>query len=106
MSDVALLAAVLIGAGTFALRASVLVLAERLGEVPPWLAEVLRMIPPAALAALVLPALVRPEGQWDVGGPEALAGLLALLVAWRTKNLLATIAVGLVVIVPLELLLG
>ena len=105
MSGVALIAALLVGAGTVALRASVLVFAERLGEVPPRVREVLRMIPPAALAALVAPAVMRPEGAFELVSPESLAGLLALLVAWRTRSLLATIVVGLVAVVLLGLVL-
>ena len=105
MSGVALLAALLVGAGTVALRASVLVFAERLGEVPPRVREVLRMIPPAALAALVAPAVMRPGGAFELVSPESVAGLLALLVAWRTRSLLATILVGLVAVVLLGLVL-
>ncbi len=103
MSGTGLVAAVLMGVGTLALRASVLVVAERLGEVPPRVREVLRMIPPAALAALVAPAVMRPHGTFDLVSPESVAGLLALLVAWRTKSLLATIVVGLVGVVLLGL---
>ncbi|MDQ3416555.1 MAG: AzlD domain-containing protein [Actinomycetota bacterium] len=99
-------AAVLIGLGTVALRAGVLVFAEHLADLPPRVHEVLRMIPPAALAALVTPALLRPEGQLAVFGPEALAGLAALVIAWRTRSLLATILVGLVAVIALQLLLG
>lgn len=105
MSGAALLAAVLIGIGTVALRGSVVVLAERMGEVPPRTARVLRMIPPASLAALVTPALFRPTGTLDLLSPELLAGVLALVVAWRTKNLFLTIVVGLVAVVLLGLVL-
>lgn len=105
MSQVALLAAVLIGLGTLTLRASVLVFAEKLGHVPPRVQHVLRMIPPAALAALVSPALLRPRDSLELVSPESLAGLLALVVAWRTRSLLSTILVGLVAVVVLGLVL-
>lgn len=105
MTGAALLAAVLIGIGTVALRGSVVVLAEKMGKVPPRAGQVLRMIPPASLAALVTPALFRPAGTFELLSPELLAGVLALLVAWRTKNLLATIVVGLVAVVLLGLVL-
>lgn len=105
MTAVALVSAVLIGVGTVLLRGSVVVLAERLGEVPPRVAQVLRMIPPASLAALVTPALVRPHGSLGLLSPELLAGVLAVAVAWRTKNLFATIVVGLVAVVLLGLVL-
>ena len=48
-------AIVLAGLGTFAMRASFVAAAHRLREVPPWLARILRQIPAAALAAIVLP---------------------------------------------------
>lgn len=105
MTAAALVAAVLIGLGTVALRGSVVVLAEKMGEVPPRVAQVLRMIPAASLAALVTPALFRPEGTFDLLSPELLAGILAVVVAWRTRNLFLTIVVGLVAVVLLGLVL-
>ena len=56
-------AILLAGAGTFLMRASFLLAAHRLAEVPEGVQRVLRQIPPAALAALVVPALLRPEGE-------------------------------------------
>lgn len=105
MTTAAVVAAVLIGVGTVLLRGSVVVLAERMGDVPPRVQEVLRMIPAASLAALVTPALFRPEGTLDLLSPELLAGVLAVAVAWRTKNLFATIVVGLVAVVLLGLVI-
>ena len=90
------------GAGTYAMRASFLAAAHRLAEVPPVLARVLRQIPPAALAAIVLPALIRPDGEVDLFQPRLLAGLVAALVAWRTRNVGLTLVVGMVVLVGLE----
>lgn len=104
--EVAWWAIVLVGAGTFAVRASFLVLAEKVAAVPPAAQDALRMVPAAALAALVAPALLRPDGQWDPVGPRALAGLVALAVAWRTRSPSATIVVGLVAVVLLELAIG
>jgi branched-subunit amino acid transport protein len=89
------IAIVLGGAGTYAMRASFIVTAHRLTAVPPWAERVLRQIPPAALAALVLPALVRPEGEVDLTQPRLWVGVLAGLVAWRTRSVLLTLAVGL-----------
>ena len=90
------------GAGTYAMRASFLAAAHRLAEVPPALARVLRQIPPAALAAIILPALVRPEGEADLFHPRVLAGLVAALVAWRTRNVGLTLVAGMAVLVGLE----
>jgi branched-subunit amino acid transport protein len=51
------------------------------------------------LAAITLPELVRSEGPLDLslGNFRLIAGLLAGLVAWRTKNTWLTILAGLVV---------
>jgi branched chain amino acid efflux pump len=87
-------AILLAGAGTFLMRASFLLAAHRLAEVPESVQRVLRQIPPAALAALVLPAFLRPEGELDLWQPELAAGLLAAAVCWRTKSITATLAVG------------
>ncbi|HEV2071954.1 MAG TPA: AzlD domain-containing protein [Acidimicrobiales bacterium] len=100
------LAIVVSGAGTYAMRASFLAAAHRLAHVPPGAARVLRQIPPAALAALVVPALVRPEGQLDLLQPRLLAGMVAALVAWRTRNVGVTLVLGMAMLVALEAVWG
>ena len=97
-------AIVMAGAGTFAMRASFLAAAHRLADVPPAVQRLLRQIPPAALAALVLPALVRPEGELDLFQARFLAGLLAGVVAWRTRNSALTLVVGLGSLMALDAL--
>lgn len=94
----------LAGAGTYAMRASFMAAAHRLARVPPRLDRVLRQIPPAALAAIVLPALVRPEGHLDLLQARLAAGIVAALVAWRTRNVALTLAVGMAVLVALQAL--
>jgi len=89
-------------AGTFAQRASFLVFADRLAEVSPRAQRVLRQIPPAVLAALVVPALVRPTGQLDLWQPRLLAGVVAGLVAWRSRNAGITLLAGMGVLVLVE----
>lgn len=101
MSDI-WFAIVLAGAGTFAMRASFVALAHRLSEVPPWLARILRQIPPAALSAIVLPAVVRPEGVLDLAQPRLAAGVIAALIAWRSRNVLITLGLGMMALVALE----
>lgn len=97
-------AILLAGAGTFAMRASFLAAADRLATVPPRVRRVLRQIPAAALASLVVPALVRPGGELDLLAPELPAGVLAALVAWRTRNVALTLVVGLGSLVVFEAL--
>jgi len=83
-----------IGIGTWVLRISFLALLGRVDQVPPTVARILRFIPAAVLAALVLPALTHATGEFDLTTDRFAAGLVAGLVAWRTRNVLATIAVG------------
>ena len=92
----------LAGAGTFAMRASFIAAADRLAAVPPWATRLLRQIPPAALASLVLPAVVRPEGDLDLTHPRFLAGIVAGFVAWRTNSVIATLAVGMGLVMLLQ----
>lgn len=96
------LAVVVAGVGTFTLRASFLAFADRLVDLPPMAERVLRQIPPAVLAALVVPALVRPEGSFDVWQPELLAGAVAAVVSWRTRNIALTLVVGMGLLLAIE----
>lgn len=82
------------GIGTYAMRASFLAFAHKLADVPPAVQRVLRQIPPAALASLVFPALLRPEGNLDLWQERLFAGLVAAAVAWKTRNVALTLVVG------------
>jgi branched-subunit amino acid transport protein len=95
-------AIVLAGAGTYAMRASFIVAAHRLAEVPPLAERVLRQIPPAALASIILPALVRPGGTIDLLQPRLAAGVFAALVAWRTRSVPLTLVLGIGGLMALE----
>src|SRR5690625_2438863 len=82
------------GLGTFALRGSFLLQAHRLAEMPENLQQILRLLPPAALSALAVPMLLRPDAAVEFFSPELVAGALAAVVAWRTRNSAVTIVVG------------
>jgi branched-subunit amino acid transport protein len=43
---------------------------------------------------LVLPALTHSTGDFDLATDRFIAGAIAGVVAWRTKSVLATIAIG------------
>src|SRR5947199_7362322 len=85
-----------IGLGTYLMRLSFILLLGR-RPLPAAVWQVLRLVPPAVLSALIVPALLLPGGQLDLttGNARLLAGLLAALVAWRTKNVLLTLGTGL-----------
>lgn len=86
---------VVAAAGTFSLRFSFIGLLRRGPEDIPDLARrALRLIPAAVMAALMLPGLTNPAESFDIWNDRMLAGLVAAVVAWRTRNILATIIVG------------
>jgi branched-subunit amino acid transport protein len=97
-------AIVLSGIGTFALRASFLVFAHRLADVPPSVQRLLRQIPPAALASIVVPALLRPHGTIDLFQARFIAGVAAAVVAWRTRNIALTLVVGIGLVMVIDAL--
>jgi branched-subunit amino acid transport protein len=72
--------------------------------VPPGVQRLLRQIPPAALAAIVVPALLRPEGSFDLLQPRLVAGIAAALVAWRTRNIALTLVVGMAIVMAIDAL--
>jgi branched-subunit amino acid transport protein len=88
--------------GTFAMRAAFLVAAHRLVDVPVAVQRVLRQIPPAALASIVIPDLLRPREHLDLWQPELAAGVVAALVIWRTRSTTLTLVVGMAVLVGLR----
>ncbi len=95
-------AVLLAGLGTYALRASFLFLFERLGDVPEGVEMALDMVPAAVLSALVVPAVVAPEGAIALSGNGRIpAALVAAVVAWYTESILATIVAGLVALMIL-----
>jgi len=85
------------GLTTFATRLSFILLYGKI-KFPHWLEHSLRYVPPAVLSAILFPELLLHSGQLDLslGNVRLIAGLLAILVAWRTRNVLLTIAVGMV----------
>jgi branched-subunit amino acid transport protein len=83
------------GAVTFALRLSFIALLGRI-EIPPFLGRALRFVPAAVLTAVVIPLLIYENGALEVslGNERLLAGLVATLIAWRTRSVLFTLGGG------------
>jgi branched-subunit amino acid transport protein len=87
----------LLGMGliTYGIRLSMILLLGRVRISEDW-QRALRLVPPAVLSAIIFPELLRPAGSLDISLSNArlLAGIIAAVVAWRTKNALLTIGVG------------
>ena len=92
---------------TYGMRLSFVLLFGRM-EVPPQLKQSLRFVPPAVLTAIILPELLLPRGSFDfsLGNERLLAGIIAALVAWRTKSVVITIFVGMATLLILQTLAG
>ncbi len=76
-------------------------------RVSPLVRQALRFVPVAVLSALIAPALFFPRGSLDLspGNSRLIAGILAILVAWRTKNVLLTIIIGMTCLLILQALI-
>ena len=83
--------------GTWAMRSLPIMLHGRVPH-PPWLARLLRHVPVAALTALVVPAAlyVHHGTDYSFAPARTVAAVVALVVALKTKNTLATLAAGMV----------
>lgn len=94
------------GLVTFGIRLSFIFLLERV-KTPEWFKRALRLVPPAVLSALILPELIQHNNTIDVSiyNHQLLAGAVAVLVAWRTRNVVLTITAGMVVLLILQAIL-
>ena len=92
---------VILGMGviTHVLRLSMILTSGRL-TIPESLQRALRFAPAAVLSAIILPEMLQPAGALDIslGNERLLAGLVAIVVAWRTQNMILTVAVGMIVL--------
>lgn len=85
------------GLATFAIRLSFIHLFGRVDEVPSWLERALVYVPAAVLAALVAPDFAPASATVEAAlTPELLGGAAAVAAAWRTEDVLWTVAAGMV----------
>lgn len=85
-----------VAVGLFAIRLSFIQLFEWADEVPTSIERLLRLVPPAVLAGLVVPDIVVVDGglALDPGNDRLIAGLVAVVAAWWTEDILRTLVVG------------
>jgi branched-subunit amino acid transport protein len=94
---------VICGGVTLLVRASFVIWHTKLA-VPPWFTRSLKFVAAAVLPALVMPeVLFRGAAAGDVVNYyRIIAAAVALIVAWRTRHLLATLVVGMIVLWVLQ----
>lgn len=90
---------------TFGMRFSLIYLFGRL-QVPETMRKALHYVPPAVLSALIFPELFLHDETLNLSldNTRLLAGLVAIMVAWFSKNTLITIIAGMVALFLLQLL--
>ena len=96
----------LIGALTFLTRLSFIALSGR-WDAPPLFRSALRFVPVAILTAIIVPELVMHTGTLDLSlsNTRLLAGIIAILVAWRTRNTVLTIVIGMTAFWVLQIII-
>jgi branched-subunit amino acid transport protein len=89
---------------TFGMRFSFIYLFGRL-EIPETIRRALHYVPPAVLSAIVFPELLIHSDRLDMSfdNTRLLAGIIAIAVAWFTKNTLLTILAGMIALLLLQI---
>ncbi|MDA3935981.1 MAG: AzlD domain-containing protein [Actinomycetota bacterium] len=98
---------IVVGTGTVLMRSLPIVLHGK-GSMPKLIGRLLRHVPASALAALVVPSVLYSTATGShVFDPARLgAGVIALVVALRTRNVIATLGAGMGGLWILAMLLG
>ena len=80
---------------TYSLRLSFLVVLGK-ESIPLWLFRCLRFTPAVVLSALITQLIVKNGNviQISFQNPRIIAGLVALIIAWKTKNTIITLLAG------------
>ena len=91
---------------TFAIRFVLIYLFGRF-EVPETMRRALHYVPPAVLSAIVFPELFIRDDVLNLtlNNHRMLAGLVAIIVAWFSRNTLITILAGMVALFLLQFFL-
>ncbi len=98
---------IIIGLLTLGIRLSFMLFMGKT-RIVPMVQQALRFVPVAVLSALIAPALFLPGGvlNLSLGNIRLIAGIVAILAAWRTKNVLLTIVIGMACLLILQALVS
>ncbi|MCL5276095.1 MAG: AzlD domain-containing protein [Chloroflexi bacterium] len=93
---------------TFGVRYPVLVLVGK-APLPPAVVRALKFVPPAVLTAIIAPAVLFPRNaqiEFGLSNEYLVAAVISALVAWRTRNVLLTILIGMPALLIWRWLMG
>lgn len=90
---------VVAGALTFLIRLSFISLLSN-WDMPPVVRQALHFVPPAVLTAIVFPELFLRNDELMLSGDNfrLIAGVVAIVLAWKVKKIVPTIVVGMTVL--------
>jgi branched-subunit amino acid transport protein len=95
----------ILGAGiaTYAIRLSFVTFFGK-REIPAFVLRMLRFVPMAVLSAIIWPQIFIANNALNLSlaNPRWIAGLIAGLIAWRTRNVLLTIGAGMLALWALQ----
>ena len=98
---------ILVSAGmlTYAMRLSFILLVGK-KEIPKNIKMGLQFVPPAVLTAIILPEVLYQGEIIQLGfnNYRLLAAILASIVAWKTKNAILTVLIGMLALWTLQIL--
>src|SRR5437016_14585799 len=85
---------------TIAIRYPLLALLGKI-TLPDPVLRALKYVPPAVLTAIIVPAMLFKNDQLALTyrNDYLIAGIVCSLIAWRTRNLLLTIVIGMAVLI-------
>ncbi|MDS0296573.1 AzlD domain-containing protein [Halogeometricum luteum] len=103
-----------IGAGIFAVRLSFIHVYTERSEIPPSIEKALKFVPIAIIAAIVFPDVIVIDGPLRGVGPifdvlvssRTIAAVIGVLVAYRTRNMLATVVLGMITLWTFQIFIG
>jgi branched-subunit amino acid transport protein len=89
---------------TFLIRVSFIAIFGK-QEIPAWLQKALKYVPPSVLSVIACQSILFQGNQLDISlnNTRLIAGILAALVAWWTRNILITIIAGMAALVVIQL---
>jgi branched-subunit amino acid transport protein len=98
---------ILAGLMTYLIRISFIQLFGLL-ELPPRWVSALRYVPAAVFSAIIFPELLMPGGRLSLSWENShlVAGLLAAIIAWKTRSVVWTILTGMLALLALQYWLG
>jgi branched-subunit amino acid transport protein len=93
---------------TFLIRYSLIAMSGRI-QLSEGFMKLLRYVPPAVLTAIVVPAVLIPTGDTldlSYGNARLIGAIAAIIVGWKTKNLLLVIVIGMIIFLLWQWLVG